>query len=349
VHAPPPPSRIEFHLSAAQGAAAFDTWHGALRDLFDVKLVGEHAASAFRGDVTGFHLGDSLTFDNASVAQRLVRTPALARRSAVDHVMIQYQTSGHLRGDYDGRSIELRAGDIGFVDFARPTASCETDFSRITLIVPRERLPAAFRRRDLHGEVLDGSWAPTRLFGRYLKALWQAAPSLTPAQAAAGIDAAFALAGSAWMPRRIEPDQQAAIAPALRQMGLSYIDSHFSGPGLTPRAVAAALGLSRSSLYRLFEPDGGVQAAIRVRRLEGCFAALVDQRRQGKAIGAIAFANGFSSEAHFSRAFHLRFGIRARDLRGIVQERAAQRGHESDLDAVRMMRDWMHTLRAHGS
>ncbi len=106
--------------------------------------------------MTGFHLGDSLTFNNASVAQRLVRTVPRARRSAIDHVMIQYQTSGHLTGDYEGHSVALSPGDIGFVDFGRAASSIDTDFSRITLIVPREHLPKTFRERDLHGIVLDG-------------------------------------------------------------------------------------------------------------------------------------------------------------------------------------------------
>jgi hypothetical protein len=63
-----------------------------------------------------------------SVGQRLERNAALARRSGLDLVMIAYQTRGSLRGDYDGRSVNLRPGDVAFLDFARPTANVRTIF-----------------------------------------------------------------------------------------------------------------------------------------------------------------------------------------------------------------------------
>jgi hypothetical protein len=84
---PPSQRRAEIHLAAAQSPDAFDIWHAALAPMFDVALAGDKPVP-FRGDVVGFHLGECLTFNNASVGQRLVRTPALARSSALDHVMI---------------------------------------------------------------------------------------------------------------------------------------------------------------------------------------------------------------------------------------------------------------------
>jgi AraC-like DNA-binding protein len=343
---PPSQRRAEIHLAAAQSQDAFDIWHAALAPMFDVALAGDKPVP-FRGDVVGFHLGECLTFNNASVGQRLVRTPALARSSALDHVMIQYQTSGHLRGDYSGRAVDLRTGDIGFLDFARATASSETDFSRITLIVPRERVPSAFRDRDLHGVVLDRSGASTQLLGRYIRALWRSAAALTASQASAAVDAAFTLADGAWTTRGFDGDEQAAIDPALRQMATSYLDENLSNRDLTPEKLAAAVGLSRTSLYRIFAPEGGVHSYILARRLDRCLAALVDDKRLLRSIGAIAYTHGFNSEAHFSRAFHRRFGITARDLRGMARQRAAAAARQSDPAAVATIADWVRMLSLH--
>ena len=146
--------RVELRLASAPGFDAFDLWRSSLEQLFETTLVGDRTAE-FRGEVTGFHLGDALTFNSKSVGQRLERTRSRVRRSSIDHIMLQLQTSGRLTGDYEGQSVALRPGDISFVDFGRAARSVDTDFSRITLIIPRGQLPRTLLERDLHGVVLD--------------------------------------------------------------------------------------------------------------------------------------------------------------------------------------------------
>ena len=335
--------RVELHLAAAQVPDAFAMWHAALAGMFDVKLADATTAGAFRGGVVGFHLGDCLTFNNASVGQHLIRTPALARGSGLDHVMIQYQTSGHLRGDYDGRAIDLRPGDIGFLDFTGSTASSETDFSRITLIVPRERLPRSLSERDLHGVVLDRDEIATSVLARYMSALWRSASSLTELQAAAAVDAALGLA-DIWRAPGLDPERLDATGATVRAMADAYIDAHLSDPDLAPAAIAAALQLSRTSLYRLFDDDGGVRSFVVARRLDRCLVALVKDTPRLRSIASVAFAHGFSSEAHFSRAFRRRFGISARDLRGELPDAAAD--DLSSPAAAATLREWMTRLGA---
>lgn len=128
----------------------------------------------------------------------------------------------------------------------------EDDFSRITLIVPRERLPVSLRGRDLHGLVLDRNQASTRLLA--LRALWRSAASLSLPQACAAVNTAFALAAQSWTSRGFGADEEAT--PALRLMAGLYLDQHLASPALRPEAVAADLGLSRSTLYRLFAGEG---------------------------------------------------------------------------------------------
>ena len=81
------------------------------------------------------------------------------------------------------------------------------------------------------------------------------------------------------------------------------------------------LGLSRSSLHRLFEQEGGVQAFIRERRLEAARLALGDPANR-EPIYAIAERLGFSDAAHLSRLFRERFGQSPSDFR--MQSRASQ-------------------------
>jgi AraC-like DNA-binding protein len=338
--------RVELHLASAPRFDAFAIWQASLANLFDATLVGEHGAKNFHGEVTGFHLGDTLTFNNASVAQRLVRDAGRVRRSGVDHIMLQYQTSGRLVGDYDDRSVELNTGDIGFVDFGRATASEDTDFSRITLIVPRERLPQAFRARELHGVVLDGNNAATRLLGQYMTALLQSAGQLTASEASAAVNAAFVLAEGAWNAAgELDLEQHSEARRTLRRMAMNIVDRRLARPDLTPASIAAMLGISRSTLYALFEPEGGIESHIFARRLDRAFDAIVSDSIRAAGIGEIAFASGFKSEAHFSRAFLARFGVRPSEVRRLVTARAVRASAQGDDEAAGVtLADWVKML-----
>jgi AraC-like DNA-binding protein len=284
------------------------------------------------------------------VAQRLVRDNKRVRRSGVDHIMLQYQTSGRLAGDYDDRNVELNTGDIGFVDFGRATASEDTDFARITLIVPRERLPAAFRARDLHGVVLDGSNAATRLLGQYMTALLQSAGQLTVPEASAAVDAVFVLAEGAWSPTgEADFEQHSEARLTLRRMAMNSIDARLGEREMTPASIAAGLGISRSALYALFEPEGGIEGYIFARRLDRAFDAIVNDPARASGIGEIAFASGFKSEAHFSRAFLARFGLNPSEVRRLVTVRAEQaRARDYEATAADTLADWVREL-GHGN
>jgi AraC-like DNA-binding protein len=344
-----PPPKVEVHLAASAEFDAFEPWHASLSSLFfDVSLIGDDAQSRFRGDVTGFHLGDSLVFNSRSVGHRHMRDPSFIRRTAIDHIMIEFQTEGHRSGDFGDRDVDVHPGDVSFIDFSRTLRSEEPDFSRISLIVPRDRLPAKLRERDLHGVVLDGARGATRLLGRYLVGLVETAGDLSTDETGAAVEAAFVLAEGAWGAARVmSPEQEKAASPALRHMATAYIERNLVSRELAPEAVAAALNISRSTLYRLFDADGGIRAFIIARRLDRAFDALIQARNGSGSVGAVAFAHGFGSEAHFSRAFRQRFGINPNEVRGMaVSGQRLWWSDESGLSALAVMPAWVRNLGA---
>lgn len=107
----------------------------------------------------------------------------------------------------------------------------------------------------------------------------------------------------------------AAARRAVRELADDHICDRLPGCDLTPKGIARAIGVSRTTLYRAFEQTGGVQAHVMARRLELSFAALAGRRGRSPSINQIAFRHGFTSDAHFTRAFKTRFGIRPSDVR----------------------------------
>lgn len=72
--------------------------------------------------------------------------------------------------------------------------------------------------------------------------------------------------------------------------------------------------MSRSRLYRLFEPKGGVARYLAQQRLLAVRLAL-DNSRDGRTISAIGEACGFANPTHLSRAFRQTYGQSLRDYR----------------------------------
>ncbi|MGH8317054.1 MAG: helix-turn-helix transcriptional regulator [Steroidobacteraceae bacterium] len=104
-----------------------------------------------------------------------------------------------------------------------------------------------------------------------------------------------------------------AALDSLKRLVERYLDS----PALSAEFVCARSGWSRATVYRLFEPEGGLVRYIRKQRLQHALRELVTGQPPHRRIVDLALAHQFASEATFSRAFRRAFGIppgQARDL-----------------------------------
>jgi AraC-like DNA-binding protein len=99
-------------------------------------------------------------------------------------------------------------------------------------------------------------------------------------------------------------------ADAQRLQVLAYVRAHLADPGLTHARVAAAHHMAARTLHRLFEHEPHtVTDHIRAGRLEAARRDLADPLLARRSIAAIAARWCFPGQAHFTRAFHARFGI----------------------------------------
>lgn len=79
---------------------------------------------------------------------------------------------------------------------------------------------------------------------------------------------------------------------------------------LNGNVLAAELGMSRRTLFYLFEAQGLTPAvAIRNLRLSHCRRQLEDPRQRARKVAAIALDHGFRSVCSFSRCFKQHYGV----------------------------------------
>jgi AraC-like DNA-binding protein len=99
-----------------------------------------------------------------------------------------------------------------------------------------------------------------------------------------------------------------AVAPGLHTAAKAYIDEHLYDPGLGPSAVAAALHVSKRTLYRSFADRGHTVAAyIRTARLRRVKRDL-DAADGVTSIRDAAERWGFTNPGYFAKLFQQEFG-----------------------------------------
>jgi AraC-like DNA-binding protein len=106
-----------------------------------------------------------------------------------------------------------------------------------------------------------------------------------------------------------------------REAARRLIDARLADRNFTVQDITRETGVSRASLYRLFEARGGVQHVIQLRRLQHLRDRLDDRAFDHLPLAELAPASGFSSESHAGRLFKQAFGIapgayRAASIRG---------------------------------
>jgi AraC-like DNA-binding protein len=120
----------------------------------------------------------------------------------------------------------------------------------------------------------------------------------------------------------------ASLAPTIDMLGLArpalegallrqirqYMDEHLAEEDLGVDTLCAHFRVSRSTLYRLFEAEGGVLNYLQDRRLVRIHRLLASPMQRSY-LGRIAADNGFKSATHFSRAFRAKFGYSPRETR----------------------------------
>jgi AraC-like DNA-binding protein len=253
-----------------------------------------------------------------ATAQHVVRGREQIARSRAAYVVVCFQRSGTCVVAQDGRETRLEPGGLAAVDSARPYAlHFSGPFSQQVLRIPQLALSERIGRSERYTAIaVPGGDELARLLGGFLDGL---APALCAAAAplrerllgnAVDLTAA-ALAGRVGAAGGLSQHRLALLCRA-RQ----YCEERLGDAGLSPTDVARRLGISPRYLQQLFSAEGGsVMEWVWGRRLQRSREQLADPALAARAVSEIAYAQGFSDCAHFSRRFKARFGQSPSDYR----------------------------------
>lgn len=300
------------------GEARFDAWRSSISVVFDVAPLAMEQIASFQATVQATHLGNLLVGDLHFAGQQFMRSQGRVLRDGLDHYLVQWYRMGGFVGQRDaGTDMEVRGGDIVILDLGRTLRTFARLSHVLTLIVPRDLIHEAMgvQDSDLHGTVLRGDSALGGLLGDHLLSLQHRLPGIALDDAPAVARATVQMRAACVLPSaRTRHEARAAIDGVTLERIQRHIQRHLSAD-LSAEALCRTFGISRSALYRLFEPLGGVAHHVQQRRLLQAYHALSNPANRRLRVAEVAARAGFASNAHFSRAFRAAFDLAPSEAR----------------------------------
>ncbi|MET9491189.1 AraC family transcriptional regulator [Nocardia sp. NPDC006630] len=235
----------------------------------------------------------------------------------------------------DRHETPLLPGSLVLIDTDKPSAVRIDDYSAQVVV----RVPWALllTRSELDENTFGRLFARpltlpavgvSALVGNYFRGVAALDPELSADLPALTVHAVDLLASLIAVVSGRRPPDGSALAHA-RERVMDYVRHHFTDAALTAEAIAAGCSMSRSTLYRATQPDGGV--ATLLRRLRVAHAQRLLLAQPHTTIGVIAKSCGFSSDRHLFRAFRNETGLTPGAYRAGQHRSPASAGLATDI------------------
>ncbi len=301
-------------------------WQEVLSDIYyNLEVVSGHS-DGLRGRIV------DETFDGLGISrfaadnQRVLRTSQRIAADNDDYLVLVFPRREQLYFSHAGRNGFVEPGGYVMVQTRSfYELTCPDSFENLTVKVPAERLrrrlpfaedhcACAFPNdRRMAGIVADfAEWMMERRRDMPEAIAQQMSGQLEELIVAlldSEVDRAesFGRPGVAQLRRRIE----------------AYTRDHIFDPDLSAKSVAESFGISTSYLHRLFRSaDLSFWHWVLGNRLQRAYERLTHPNYAHCTIAEIAYASGFSHQAHFSTMFRRRYGIAPREAQNLARGKA---------------------------
>ncbi len=304
---------FEFSTEGLSRPDQFSTWHNSFAPMLELSDTNP-MTSDFKGQQELWDLGSFVLARISTDSLAFSSLPGYVRRDPVDHWTMTVLLSGQISTDAARHAFTAGPGEVQIHSLGRSFTGVVEKSEMLMLFVPRDlSLETAATLGAAEFSTLGTGMG--RLFSDYLIDVGNRLPMLTQSNLPGLIAATRAMILACVSPSADHLEAaEGPIANVLLERARQLVQGRLLDPKLSSELVRRELGISRTRLYNLFEPFGGVMHYIQHRRLLSAYAALTDPNDR-RLIFQIAEERGFSDGAEFGRAFKRAFGYSPSEVR----------------------------------
>lgn len=308
---------------AVQGDArqSFLAWQERMNPVYDIQPASKRTDETFDAAMSRYSIDDLSFFHFRTGPNLAVRSLGRVSTENIRDVSFSVFLEGRPGEFVNGRqgrdaSPIASVPTILALDMDQPCAVRSFHGRILLFFVPRALVEKAFPdAASLHGRRVEATTPLTRTLIAHLIALNQQIVGLSKEDARQSFLTAVELLAAAFSRQAgLSGNARAAVRAAVYGQVRRYVEAHLHDPDLSAERILASLHVSRASVYRLFEHEGGLATYIASRRLRMAADELV--RFPHLEVQDIAAGLGFNSASSFNRAFRRAFDIAPRDLHG---------------------------------
>ncbi|MBB3285501.1 AraC-like DNA-binding protein [Rhizobium sp. BK347] len=335
---------LRFSTRELEPAAQFAAWQTYIAPLVDIRLPDNVSPeTGFPADHVAWNLGGMLIVQQDTPPHSYMRSQAKVKANLIDHWHISVLSDGRTWTEVDGRVLEGEPGKIELRSLGHPFRGRSTEAKTLSLFLPRALLFEVPAPVEIENNIaLSGIF--TGMLIEYLDSVTDNLPRFAATDLPHIVQTVrnmivASVSTSAAQSTGVEQHSTLAVTERVRR----FVESNLAAGDLTVEQICRQLGISRTRLYQIFEQYGGVHHYIQRRRLLSAHAALSDPANREQILD-IAFSVGFSSAAHFSRAFSKEFGYSPREARNLTIPRYLGQVASPASPDTHSFEEWLRTL-----
>ena len=294
-------------------------WQERMSPVYDILPASKQAEDTFDASMSRYTIDNLSIFDfrtGPNLAVRsLGRVSTESVRDITFSVFLEGPPAQFLGGKPRSDAPHVpQVPSILALDMDRPCTVRSFHGRILLLFVPRALVEKSFPdAASLHGRWIHATDPLTRLLIEHVVALKKTIVGLSKEEAHQSFLTAVELIVAAFCRQAgLAGNARAAVRAAVYGQVRRHVEANLHDPNLSPDSVLASLHLSRASVYRIFEHEGGLAAYIRNRRLRMAADELV--RFPHVEVQDVASGLGFNDASSFTRAFRRAFDISPREL-----------------------------------
>lgn len=283
-----------------------DIWRQSWAPVCDISPI-DPAKSPIADTADAYSIG-------GAVLTRLRNGPQIFQRSSRhvaetgDYVSVQLYNKAEIIREFESGPIKFGPNQIHITDYAHESRGIHFQGETFGLLLPRNAVGLSPDKARPAFSITPKSPIGRLLFPIFAR-LMKATADSQYSELSPYADR-IALILKAYLQQDLS-DETAIQAMRRSQLEAirDFIETKLSDFEFQPEQIFVDFGISRSTLYRMFLPYGGVRKYIQERRTHRAVLDLATQPYCRGAISQAADRWGFSSESNFSRAVRQTFGV----------------------------------------